>query len=115
MGGEMAQMVLVCIFSDVRVLKALELAQLMEPIRGGKAPEGLLTILKRCLGHHMKENAYLYQREIKQEIANIERIQALKTRAIGLAGSLILSALIGLANFVSSYFYEHYVGDVSGK
>ena len=35
----------------------------------------------------------------------------LKARMIGLVGSLILSALIGVCNFISQYAYGFYIGD----
>ena len=90
---------------------ALELARIMRVIKGGKAPEGLLTSLKTKLGKHIKENYYLYQKELEQEIANIERIQALKQQMYALAGSLLISVFIGISNFASRYAYF----DVMGK
>ena len=111
MSGEMAQMVLICIFSDEKVLKSLELGRMFQNVKGGKAPEGLLTTFKKTLGKHMKENFYVYQKEIKEEIAHIQRILDLKARMIALMGSLILSALIGVANFASQYLYGFYMGD----
>ena len=62
MSGEMTQKVLVCIFSDKNVLRALELAHMMQDIRGGKAPDGLLTIFKKNLGKHMKVGPFVVHR-----------------------------------------------------
>ena len=56
MDGEMAQMVLKCMFSDQEVLKALAVATHMRDIQGGKAPEGLLVVLKASLGSHVKSH-----------------------------------------------------------
>ena len=90
---------------------ALELARIMQDIKGGKAPEGLLTIFKKKLGKHIKENYYLYQKELEQEIAHVERIQALKQQMYALVGSLLISVFIGISNFASRYAYF----DVMGK
>ena len=98
-------------YDPPQVLVALELARIMQDIKGGKAPEGLLTSLKTKLGKHIKENYYLYQKELEQEIANIERIQALKQQMYALAGSLLISVFIGISNFASRYAYF----DVMGK
>ena len=134
LSGETTQKVLVCIFSDRKVLQALELAHSIQFVRGGKAPDGLLTIFKRHLGKHMKvgfpacsacayrlrhtrarpypqDKYYLYQNEIKSEIAHIERTQALKARAVGIAGSEIVALFVGLANVGSKYYYDLYMGD----
>ena len=41
----------------------------------------------------------------------IERIQALQARVVAFVGSIIVSALIGVANFVSTYLYNYYFVD----
>ena len=108
--GELAQAVLLSIFCDPDVLKALELANVMSTTRGGEVPPGMLTILKQKLGKHMKDNYYLYMKEIQEEISHIERIQDLKSRMIALMGSTFVAVLVGLSNFVSQYAYDWYMG-----
>ena len=41
-----------------------------------------------------------------QELARISRVQILQQRAVGLAGTLIISGGIGTANFVSRLVYD---------
>ena len=93
---------------------ALEVARIMRVIKDGKAPEGLLTIFKTKLGKHIKENYYLYQNELEQEIAHIERIQALKQQMYALMGSLLISVFIGISNFASRYVYFDVMGKLAG-
>ena len=79
-------------------------------ITAGEAPDGLLFQLKQGPGKHIKAHAYRYQRKIDQELARIERIKTLQQRAIGLLGTLIISASIGIANFVSRRVYDDVYG-----
>ena len=82
----------------------------MSGTAGGEVPPGMLTILKQKLGKHMKDNYYLYMKEIQEEISHIERIQDLKSRMIALMGSTFVAVLVGLSNFVSQYAYDWYMG-----
>ena len=107
MQSEMAQRVLVCIFSDKGVLEALAVAKLMEGIEG-EVPSGYLKILKSNLTGHMKERFYLYQKELKSEIANIERVMTLQGYAIQALGTMLGAVMIGMANLASSYIYSTY-------
>ena len=105
----MARNILCCIFSDNNVLRALALAEIMNRIRGGKAPEGLLPIFKKSLAHHIKENRYIYQKEIKEEIAHIARIKELKAQMVALVISGAVAVFIGISNFASNYVYDRVV------
>eukprot|EP00622_Pseudochattonella_farcimen_P004699 FR740141.1.p3 GENE.FR740141.1~~FR740141.1.p3 ORF type:complete len:116 (+),score=16.14 FR740141.1:241-588(+) len=107
--AEMSQIILRCIFSDGQVLEALAVAKVFEGIEG-KPPSGLLLMLKKKLGSHMKSRSFFYKKEINAEIAHIQRIQALQARAVTLTGTLIMSVFIGLANFTSTYTYDQYYG-----
>ena len=82
----------------------------MSPVAMGEVNPGMLTIFKQKLGKHMKENYYLYMKEIEEEMAHISRIQDLKSRMIALVGSTIVAVLVGLSNFVSRYAYDWYIG-----
>jgi hypothetical protein len=107
MQSEMAQRVLVCIFSDKGVLEALAVAKLMEGVEG-EVPSGYLKILKSKLTGHMKERFYLYQKELKSEIANIERVKTLQGYAIQALGTMLGAVMIGMANLASNYIYDKY-------
>ena len=50
----------------------------------------------------------MYIQELKTEMAHINRILELQNRLVNLVGTLIMSALVGLASFVSTYIYEKY-------
>ena len=111
MSGSMTQKVLICIFSDTKVMKALALSDVLQPIQDGKAPGGLLTIFKKFLGQHMKKNFYLYQKEIKEEVAHITRIKDLKAQLVAICISGLVALFIGISNFASNYLYGQIFGD----
>ena len=56
----------------------------------------------------MKSRAYEYTQQLETEVANINRILELQNRLVNLVGSIIMSALIGLAGFISTYIYDKY-------
>ena len=62
----------------------------------------------QTLGEHMKSRAYMYISELKAEVAHINRTLELQNRLVNLMGTLIMSLLIGLANFISRYIYDKY-------
>jgi len=107
MKGEMAQMVLKCIFSDRKVLQALAFAKLVFEA-DGPVPTGLLTVLKRDLTGHMKSRFYVYQKEINKEIVSIERIINLQQLFVSFIGSVIVSVMVGFSTFASNYVSDHY-------
>ena len=110
---ECAQQVLCAIASDGGVLSGLAVAHVLRNTRfeTGKAPDGLLFLLKQGPVKHMKSHAYRYQQKIDRELAKIERIQTLQQRAVGLVGTLIISTSIGISNFVSRRVYTTVYGD----
>ena len=109
MRGSMAQKVLVCIFSDNKVLRSLALAAKLSDIKK-PAPEGLLKTFKKFLSAHMKQNSYLYQKEIKEEITHISRIKDLKAQLVAVCVSGLVAIFIGISNFASNYLYGIIIG-----
>eukprot|EP00622_Pseudochattonella_farcimen_P005629 FR741278.1.p1 GENE.FR741278.1~~FR741278.1.p1 ORF type:complete len:284 (+),score=44.54 FR741278.1:78-854(+) len=107
MRTEMCQIVLQCIFSDPEVIDGLAFVERFMDV-AGPPPPGVLTKMKQTLGAHMKSRAYMYIQELKTEVAHINRIRELQNRLVNLTGTLIMSALIGLANFTSRYIYHQY-------
>ena len=96
------------IVSDDKVLSGLAAAHVLRNAKwkAGEAPDGLLFQLKQGPGRHIKSHAYRYQRKIDLELARIARIQTLQQRAVGLLGTLIVSASVGVANYVSRSVYD---------
>lgn len=105
--GECAQQVIDAIVTDESLLCGLGAAHtLRDAIYEGNPPQELLQQLKQGPGKHIKVHAYEYQRKIDKELAQISRIQTLQQRAVGLAGTLVFSTAVGVANFVSRTVYD---------
>ena len=107
MDSEMAQRVFLCIFSDKGVLEALAVAKIMANVEGD-VPSGYLKLLKTKLTGHMKERFYLYHKQLKSEIVNIERVKTLQGYVIQALGTMLGAVMIGMANLASSYIYDKY-------
>eukprot|EP00927_Polykrikos_kofoidii_P046829 TRINITY_DN40957_c0_g1_i1.p1 TRINITY_DN40957_c0_g1~~TRINITY_DN40957_c0_g1_i1.p1 ORF type:complete len:684 (-),score=113.74 TRINITY_DN40957_c0_g1_i1:85-1977(-) len=106
--GERARQVLEVIFTDMDLIQGLQYCRLFLVLNPKNAPQDLVSETKQLVGGHIKRFYELYVRALDAEIANIERIQALKAQLVAFIGSIILSVFVGLSNFASRCAYEHY-------
>ena len=87
-----------CIASDERVLEALSAAKALLYSVGGS--NTIVSILSNEPGRHIRENGYRYQRTIRQEIVQIQKICRFQVLLISFIGTTIASALIALFNYL---------------
>ena len=74
--------------------------------RRGELPTGMLGHLKHGPGAHIKWFAFDYWLKVTRELTHIEHVQTYQRRMVGLVGTLIVSAGIGIATFISRVVYE---------
>ena len=87
------------IVCDEGVLSGLNAAYVLRnAVYKDKPPTELLHQLKQGPGRHIKTHSYAYRDKVQREIARLKRIRLLQERIVGLAGTLILSASVGVAN-----------------
>ena len=87
-----------CIASDEKVLDALSAAKALLHSIGGS--NTIVSILSNEPGRHIRENGYRYQRTIRQEIAQIQKIREFQVLLISFIGTAIASAFIALFNYL---------------
>ena len=56
------------------------------------------------------KNFYLYQKDLKKEIAHIARIRDLKAQLVAIYISGIVAVFIDITNFASNYLYSRFIG-----
>jgi hypothetical protein len=86
-----------CIASDEKVLDALSAAKALRYSIGGS--NTIVSILSNEPGRHIRDNGYRYQRTIRQEIFQIQKIREFQVLWISFIGTTIASALIALFNY----------------
>jgi hypothetical protein len=115
---------------DEEVLKGIGAAQQLQKIIG-TPPEELVELLKRGPAQHLQNHAYQYRRKFDVELASIRRLKELQVclcrascyrvlmsmrllpeclqsqlRVVALVGTVLVAALVGVANYVSRVIYE---------
>ena len=96
------------IVCDEGVLSGLNAAYVLRnAVYKDKPPTELLHQLKQGPGRHIKTHSYAYRDKVQREIARLKCIRLLQERIVGLAGTLILSASVGVANFISRTLYDY--------
>jgi uncharacterized protein YjbI with pentapeptide repeats len=96
--GERSIAVINCIASDEKVLDALSAAKALLHSIGGS--NTIVSILSNEPGRHIRENGYRYQRTIRREIAQIQKIREFQVLLISFIGTAIASAFIALFNYL---------------
>ena len=62
--------------------------------------------LKQGPATHLQQHAYEYRRKFDAELAAIRRLKELQVRGVAFVGTVLLSALVGAANFASRIIYD---------
>ena len=75
----------------------------------GSLPEDLVPHLQRILGGWLKQCGPELERALDLEETNIERILTMKQQFLALCGSVVLSVLIGVCNFISSWAVKRWL------
>eukprot|EP01052_Picozoa_sp_SAG31_P022550 SAG31_NODE_1798_length_7243_cov_4.509518_1_plen_247_part_00 len=110
MVSERGQAVLDCICMDEEVLTGIGAAHQMQDMIG-KVPDEVVTLLKQGPGRHLQEHAYEYRRKFDAELAAIRRLKELHLQAVAFIATVLLSGLVGLANFASRVVYDDVYAD----
>jgi hypothetical protein len=97
---ERGRAVLQCIASDEELLKALGMAEALYKA-AGDVPIEVVVRLNDGAGAHIRTHAYKYDKLISQELVRIRRVKDIQWRALTLAGSALVAAMIGTANLLS--------------
>jgi hypothetical protein len=96
-----------CIASDEKVLDALSAAKALLYSIGGS--NTIVYILSNEPGRHIRENGYRYQRTIRQEIAQIQKIREFQVLLISIIGTAIASAFIALFNYLYRFAGDAFI------
>ena len=102
---ERGRAVLQCIASDEELLKALGMAEALYKA-AGDVPIEVVVRLNDGAGAHIRTHAYKYDKLISQELVRIRRVKDIQWRALTLAGSALVAAMIGTANLLSRLYYD---------
>jgi len=96
-----------CIASDERVLEALSAAKALLHSIGGS--NTIVSKISNEPGRHIRDNGYRYQRTIRQEIAQIQKIREFQVLLISFIGTAIASAFIALFNYLFRFAGDAFI------
>ena len=102
---ERGRAVLQCIASDEELLKALGMAEALYKA-AGDVPIEVVVRLNDGAGAHIRTHAYKYDKLISQELVRIKQVKDIQWRALALAGSALVAAMIGTANLFSRLYFR---------
>ena len=102
---ERGRAVLQCIASDEELLKALGMAEALYKA-AGDVPIEVVVPLNDGAGAHIRTHAYKYDKLISQELVRIKQVKDIQWRALALAGSALVAAMIGTANLFSRLYFR---------
>ena len=102
---ERGRAVLHCIASDEELLKAVGMAEALYKA-AGDLPIEVVVRLNDGAGAHIRTHAYKYDKLISQELVRIQQVKDIQWRALTLAGSALVAAMIGTANLFSRLYFR---------
>ena len=108
MKAQCGQAVLDCICMDEKVMRSLDCAAHFRGING-LPPQEVLRQLKSGPGGHLRTHAYKYRCKLDAELARIARLKELQLRVVGFMGTVVVGAMVGIFNFLGSWFAYTYV------
>ena len=72
----------------------------------GEVPIEVVVRLNDGADSHIRTHAYKYNRLISQELVRIQQVKDIQWRALTLAGSALVSAMIGTAHLFSLLYFR---------